>query len=388
MHPQSSSSPSVDQVVDDQIFIGNLASAKAPEVRERLGITHILSVCQDFHSTGPNHLSICVADSEYEDILIHLPKACKFIQSALDEGGRVLVHCVMGVSRSTTVLAAYLMQSRRISPTAALRIIQKCRPCVLPNYGFLKQLDVFAECDYRPSSDNPSYVCWKRIQEQHVTRFLSQMIDTTPIIPDKLLLSSEFPDDVKQADSLIKELGITHIVSISPCELPGLPASVQRHDIRVTHQKDSLLNSIPEACTFIQDAIARKGQVLVHSLVENKAAIVVCSYLMFHQKINVNQASRILEDALPLFNRTSNFTRHLELFDACGYAPTSNHPLVQEWTGKRLSATNATGCHVEISSILTELSETKLDIGGYEMALQKIKISGSKRGGKQIETQS
>jgi len=50
---------------------------------------------------------ILVQDSEYKDILIHLPMACWFIQTALDQGGRMLVHCVMGTSRSTTVVAAY-----------------------------------------------------------------------------------------------------------------------------------------------------------------------------------------------------------------------------------------------------------------------------------------
>ncbi|EEB92240.1 hypothetical protein MPER_09281, partial [Moniliophthora perniciosa FA553] len=104
MYPQSSTSPSVDEIVENQLYIGDLSSAKSPELREQLGITHIVSVCQEFHYTGPKHLSISVADCEYEDILIHLPKACKFIQQALDEHGRVLVHCVMGISRSTTVL--------------------------------------------------------------------------------------------------------------------------------------------------------------------------------------------------------------------------------------------------------------------------------------------
>ena len=50
---------------------------------------------------------IPVQDSEYADILIHLPDACRFIQNAVDDGGRVLVHCHMGISRSATVIAAY-----------------------------------------------------------------------------------------------------------------------------------------------------------------------------------------------------------------------------------------------------------------------------------------
>lgn len=52
-------------------------------------------------------MTIGVQDTEYDDLLIHLPNACQFIQAALDEGGKVLVHCVMGVSRSATVICAF-----------------------------------------------------------------------------------------------------------------------------------------------------------------------------------------------------------------------------------------------------------------------------------------
>ena len=39
----------------------------------------------------------------------------------------------------------------------------------------------------------------------------------------------------------------------------------------------------------------------------------------------------MLHPALPLFEPTPNFTRHLELFDSCAYAPTRDHPAVQQW---------------------------------------------------------
>lgn len=85
----------------------SLAAAKSIDLRRQFGITHVVSVCQDYPLHGPNHLVIPVQDSEYDDILIHLPDACRFIQNTLDGGGRVLVHCFMGISRSATVIAAY-----------------------------------------------------------------------------------------------------------------------------------------------------------------------------------------------------------------------------------------------------------------------------------------
>lgn len=44
-----------------------------------------------------------------------------------------------------------------------------------------------------------------------------------------------------------------------------------------------------------------------------------------------DEAFSVIEDVLPLFNPTVNFSRNLELYDACGHLPTKDHPVVQEW---------------------------------------------------------
>ena len=85
----------------------SLSAGLSVEQKDRLSITHIISVCPDYPSTGPSHLTISVQDSELDNLLIHLPEACRFIQNALEQDGRILLHCVMGISRSITVLAAY-----------------------------------------------------------------------------------------------------------------------------------------------------------------------------------------------------------------------------------------------------------------------------------------
>ena len=45
-----------------------------------------------------------------------------------------------GVSRSPTLVAAYLMHNRRIAAAQALQYLKERRPCVDPNAGFMQQL--------------------------------------------------------------------------------------------------------------------------------------------------------------------------------------------------------------------------------------------------------
>lgn len=53
--------------------------------------------------------------------------------------GKLLVHCVMGRSRSATLFLAYLMIYKNMTVVNAIEHVKKHR-CILPNRGFLKQL--------------------------------------------------------------------------------------------------------------------------------------------------------------------------------------------------------------------------------------------------------
>ncbi|KAG1836007.1 protein-tyrosine phosphatase-like protein [Suillus subalutaceus] len=324
---------SIDPIITDNVFIGNLSAALSTDVRKKLGITHVLSVCTDYSSTDHNHLTIPVQDSEYEDLLIHLPRGCSFIQSALDQGGKVLVHCAMGVSRSPTMVCAYLMSTQRLSAHAAIQYVRKRRPMIHPNYGFMKQLIAFGECRYKPSCTNSEYIAWKRRQKREVSKYLDLIADTVPVIPDQLYLSSDFPGDPDATESLLLDLGMTHVLSISSAQLPKPDLPLFNHcfiDIP-NNGREALLLELPTACKFIGDAITGGGQVLVQCRVELRACIVVCAYFMFSRHVSPRQALVLLESALPLYNPTDNFYRHLDLFAACNYVPTPNNPLVQAW---------------------------------------------------------
>lgn len=54
------------------------------------------------------------------------------------------VHCLMGISRSATVVSAYLIATKKMPGASAIAFVQKKRPIVCPNLGFRKQLDLYA----------------------------------------------------------------------------------------------------------------------------------------------------------------------------------------------------------------------------------------------------
>ena len=54
-----------------------------------------------------------------------------------------MVHCFAGRSRSSTVVAAYVMVTEGLSLAETMKLIKDARPCAAPNAGFERQLRSF-----------------------------------------------------------------------------------------------------------------------------------------------------------------------------------------------------------------------------------------------------
>ena len=79
-------------------------------------------------------------DSETQDIKQYFDQSGKFIDDAIKNGGRVMVHCHAGISRSSSIILAYLIKYKNMSFDEALATAQKKREKINPNPGFVKQL--------------------------------------------------------------------------------------------------------------------------------------------------------------------------------------------------------------------------------------------------------
>jgi protein tyrosine phosphatase len=86
-----------------------------------------------------NHLQIDIIDSAFQDIQQYFAETNKFIKDNL-VNGHVFVHCMAGISRSVTIVAAFLMEILQISADEAVTYIKMRREQAMPNSGFMKQL--------------------------------------------------------------------------------------------------------------------------------------------------------------------------------------------------------------------------------------------------------
>lgn len=87
---------------------------------------------------------ICVVQDESSIFLVCVVfDVCHtffFSEEAHQCGRGVLVHCQAGVSRSATIVIAYLMKHTLMTMTDAYKYVRGRRPIVSPNLNFMGQL--------------------------------------------------------------------------------------------------------------------------------------------------------------------------------------------------------------------------------------------------------
>ncbi|XP_071987299.1 dual specificity protein phosphatase 13A isoform X1 [Engystomops pustulosus] len=145
---QTSSTNRVDEVWPN-LYLGDLNTANNRYELWKLGITHVLNAAHgrrysednpDFYGTSITYHGVPANDVPEFDLSKYFYTASAFIYKALTTpGAKVLVHCVVGISRSASLVLAYLMIHHQLSVVQAICTVQKNRR-ISPNAGFLRQL--------------------------------------------------------------------------------------------------------------------------------------------------------------------------------------------------------------------------------------------------------
>lgn len=130
--------------VAEHIYLGGDAVARDRDILKQNGITHVLNcvgfVCPEYFKSEFVYRTLWLQDSPSEDITSILYDVFDYFEDVREKGGRVFVHCCQGVSRSTSLVIAYLMWREGQSFDDAFQYVKAARGIADPNIGFSCQL--------------------------------------------------------------------------------------------------------------------------------------------------------------------------------------------------------------------------------------------------------
>ncbi|XP_063058257.1 uncharacterized protein si:dkey-175m17.7 [Engraulis encrasicolus] len=146
---ESLMTPDVENAVISPIlpflFLGNERDAQDLELLVRLDICYVVNVTTHlplYHlETGlVRYKRLPATDNSRQNLRQYFEEVFEFIEEAHQSGRGVLVHCQAGVSRSATIVIAYLMKHTLMTMTDAYKYVRGRRPVVSPNLNFMGQL--------------------------------------------------------------------------------------------------------------------------------------------------------------------------------------------------------------------------------------------------------
>ena len=136
----------ITEILDGHVYLSSWGAAASWDTLRMFNITHVLSLTPDYPCKFPDWITYLhhpVDDHPSTNLIEFFPKAFEFIDDAKAKSGGVLVHCNAGVSRSPTVVIAYVMKSLQTPLSEAIECVRSKRSCAYPNQGFMDQLRLY-----------------------------------------------------------------------------------------------------------------------------------------------------------------------------------------------------------------------------------------------------
>lgn len=305
------------------LYIGNEVAARDKASLHSLGITHIVNAAHGppnpspglcfYVNTGPRFyrdMSVdyygVEADDAIEFILspFFYPTA-RYIRAALAMGGRVFVHCLMGVSRSATLVLAFLMIAEGLRLQEAVAAVRPHRD-ICPNPGFLQQLRSLDKSLERERRRRRQAQMLDHLAQEKETPSLTELRqilwnNRKPVAPVNQVWPNLYIGDesVARDKAMLSSLGVTHIVNaaagrhrINTGQQFYSDLEVEYHSIEAAdHPEFDLQPFFSTASQFIDSALRKSGKVFVHcAMGVSRSGALVLAYLMICQGLSLVEA--------------------------------------------------------------------------------------------------
>ncbi|CAN0024558.1 unnamed protein product, partial [Ectocarpus sp. 12 AP-2014] len=162
-------------LVSPHICIGAREDARNLEALKELGVTHILNCAKQLPSSHPRefvHARLELADTSEQELAPFQKAGISFLRQVEDCGGRALVHCIAGCSRSVSIVLLHLMEGHRIRLKLAYEHVRFYRMVAQPNEGFRFQLattevKIFGSSSVSRDADSTwNFYRWNEVKQE------------------------------------------------------------------------------------------------------------------------------------------------------------------------------------------------------------------------------
>jgi len=140
-------------LVQPGIYLGDASTALCIGNLQEMAVTAVLNAAYGsmsdwnyvntkaiyYTGVGIEFLGVPAIDLKWYPICNHFEEASNFIDHVIKSQGIVLVHCVQGISRSATLVLAYLIMKRKMTIQQAMEAV-RIKRSIAPNEGFIQQL--------------------------------------------------------------------------------------------------------------------------------------------------------------------------------------------------------------------------------------------------------
>jgi protein tyrosine phosphatase (PTP) superfamily phosphohydrolase (DUF442 family) len=133
--------------ITPHLHVGGQYTAAGWRELQTRGVTAVVNMRDEFDDAeagiAPEQYLFLPTVDDTPPTIAQLCQGVRFIRQQIDAGGEVYVHCMLGVGRSVTMVAAYLVATG-MRPARAWQTIRRRRPFIQPTLGQEARLVEFA----------------------------------------------------------------------------------------------------------------------------------------------------------------------------------------------------------------------------------------------------
>lgn len=131
------------QIIENKLYLGDIIDANNEKFIIDNNVTTIICTAKEGKINNTKNIGVYYFDID-DSVVFNLYEYFDFITKLIDERmehkGSVIVNCICGISRSSTIVIAYLMKYCDLILKIALKEVHHVRPYILPNENFIRQL--------------------------------------------------------------------------------------------------------------------------------------------------------------------------------------------------------------------------------------------------------